>query len=405
MNQSKAKKVLIPVVILIMTFFLTQVILKNPPKSNRGKGAESAQITVETLNLLPQNYQVMINSFGTVKPRTKSILVAQVSGGINEVSREFRDGGFFEKGDILVQLDDRDHQAEVKINQSSLLSAKQVLLEEQARAKQAVIDWQRLGNGAEPNALVLREPQLAAAQAQVLSAQAKLEKALLLLERTKVVAPYAGRILKKHVDLGRVVVNNTQLADIYSIGYVEIRLPINNKDLSFMILPEEYRHSDKGVIGSSVTLTSNLIGQQHWQGQIVRTEGAIDENSQQLYIVAQIDDPYGESNNKVAPVKIGQYVNASIIGKTIEQALVIPNSAIYQGSYVYVVEQFKDKNLLKRRDISILWQNSNDAVIKAGLAFDEKLVLTPLGQVSSGTPVKIAGDTPARKRVNAETHQ
>jgi len=405
MNQSKAKKVLIPVVILIMTFFLTQVILKNPPKSNRGKGAESAQITVETLNLLPQSYQVMINSFGTVKPRTKSILVAQVSGEINEVSREFRDGGFFEKGDILVQLDDRDHQAEVKINQSSLLSAKQVLLEEQARAKQAVIDWQRLGNGAEPNALVLREPQLAAAQAQVLSAQAKLEKALLLLERTKVVAPYAGRILKKHVDLGRVVVNNTQLADIYSIGYVEIRLPINNKDLSFMILPEEYRHSDKGVIGSSVTLTSNLIGQQHWQGQIVRTEGAIDENSQQLYIVAQIDDPYGESNNKVAPVKIGQYVNASIIGKTIEQALVIPNSAIYQGSYVYVVEQFKDKNLLKRRDISILWQNSNDAVIKAGLAFDEKLVLTPLGQVSSGTPVKIAGDTPARKRVNAETHQ
>jgi len=405
MNQSNAKKVLIPVVILIMTFFLTQVILKNPPKSNRGKGAESAQITVETLNLLPQNYQVMINSFGTVKPRTKSILVAQVSGEINEVSREFRDGGFFEKGDILVQLDDRDHQAEVKINQSSLLSAKQVLLEEQARAKQAVIDWQRLGNGAEPNALVLREPQLAAAQAQVLSAQAKLEKALLLLERTKVVAPYAGRILKKHVDLGRVVVNNTQLADIYSIGYVEIRLPINNKDLSFMILPEEYRHSDKGVIGSSVTLTSNLIGQQHWQGQIVRTEGAIDENSQQLYIVAQIDDPYGESNNKVAPVKIGQYVNASIIGKTIEQALVIPNSAIYQGSYVYVVEQFKDKNLLKRRDISILWQNSNDAVIKAGLAFDEKLVLTPLGQVSSGTPVKIAGDTPARKRVNAETHQ
>jgi len=405
MNQSKAKKVLIPVVILMMTFFLTQVILKNPPKSNRGKGAESAQITVETLNLLPQNYQVMINSFGTVKPRTKSILVAQVSGEINEVSREFRDGGFFEKGDILVQLDDRDHQAEVKINQSSLLSAKQVLLEEQARAKQAVIDWQRLGNGAEPNALVLREPQLAAAQAQVLSAQAKLEKALLLLERTKVVAPYAGRILKKHVDLGRVVVNNTQLADIYSIGYVEIRLPINNKDLSFMILPEEYRHSDKGVIGSSVTLTSNLIGQQHWQGQIVRTEGAIDENSQQLYIVAQIDDPYGESNNKVAPVKIGQYVNASIIGKTIEQALVIPNSAIYQGSYVYVVEQFKDKNLLKRRDISILWQNSNDAVIKAGLAFDEKLVLTPLGQVSSGTPVKIAGDTPARKRVNAETHQ
>jgi len=398
MKQSKVKKVLIPVVILIATIFITQVIIKNPPKSNRGKGAKSAQITVETLNLSAQSYQVIINSFGTVKPRTKSILVAQVSGEINEVSREFRDGGFFEKNDILVQLDDRDHQAEVKINQSSLLSAKQVLLEEQARVKQALVDWQRLGNGAEPSVLVLRKPQLAAAQAQVLSAQAKLDKAQLLLERTKVVAPYAGRILKKHVDLGRVVVNNTQLADIYSIDYVEIRLPINNKDLSFMILPEEYRHSEKEAIGSSVTLTSNLIGQQQWQGRIVRTEGAIDENSQQLYIVAQIDDPYDASNNKVAPIKIGQYVNASITGKTIEQALVIPNSAIYQGSYVYVVEQLGDKTLLKRKDISILWQNSHDAVIEEGLAFDEKLVLTPLGQVSSGTPVKVAGDAPVRKR-------
>lgn len=398
MNQSKLKKVIIPVVILIVTVLIAQVIIKNPPQSQRGKGGEPARITVKTKLLSAQNYQVILNSFGTVKPRTNSILVAQVSGEINEVSQEFRDGGFFEKGDILVKLDDRDHRAEVKINQSSLLTAKQVLLEEQARAERAIVDWQRLGNGAEPSALVLRKPQLAAAQAQVSSAQAKLEKALLLLERTKVTAPYAGRILKKHVDLGRVVVNNTQLADIYAIDYVEIRLPIKNKDLTFMTLPEEYRHSEKEVVGSSVTLTSNLIGKQHWQGQIVRTEGAIDENSQQLYIVAQIDDPYDLSSNKVAPIKIGQYVNASIVGKTIEQALVIPNSAIYQGSYVYIVEQLNDKTVLKRKDISILWQNSNDAVIKSGLAFGDSLVLTPLGQVSSGTPVKVAGDVPVKNR-------
>jgi RND family efflux transporter MFP subunit len=408
LNHSTVKKIMIPVALLIATVFISQMIIKNPPKSNRGKGDDSAQLTVKTQDLSPQNFQVMLNSFGTVQPRTKSVLVAQVSGEINDVSREFRAGGFFEKGDLLLQLDDRDHRAEVKINQSSLLLAQQTLLEEQARAKQAIIDWQRLGNGAEPTALVLRQPQLAAVQAQVLSAQAKLEKAQLLLERTKIIAPYAGRILKKHVGLGRVVVNNTQLADIYSIDSVEIRLPINNKDLSFMILPEEYPHSEKEGLGSLVTFTSNLIGQQRWQGQIIRTEGAIDENSQQLYIVAQIDNPYDESNTEVAPIKIGQYVNASIIGKTLEQALVIPNSAIYQGSYVYIVEQSKDKTLLKRKDITILWQNTNDAVIEAGLNFGDKLVLTSLGQVSSGTSVMVAGDKPtigenADKKSNVET--
>ncbi|MGL1956533.1 MAG: efflux RND transporter periplasmic adaptor subunit [Colwellia sp.] len=397
-KHSKVKKMLIPVVILIITFVVSQVIVSNPPKSNRGKGGASAQITVETLALSPQPYTMLINSFGTVQPRTKSTLVAQVSGEITKVNRQFRDGGFFEKGDVLVELDDRDHQADVKINQSSLLSAQQVLLEEEARVEQALIDWQRLGNGNEPNALVLRKPQLAAAQAQVFSAQAKLDKALLILERTKVIAPYAGRILEKHVDLGRVVVSNTQLAEMYAIDYVEIRLPIKNIDLNFMRLPEEYRHSNKESFGSAVTLSSNLIGKQTWQGKIVRTEGAIDQNSQQLYIVAQINDPYNRSNDKIAPVKIGQYVNAEIIGKTLPAALVIPNSAIYQGSYVYTVEQVAEKHILKRKEITIRWQNNQDAVIDAGLNFGEQLVLTPLGQVSSGTPVRIAGDTPIMKK-------
>ena len=386
------KKIIIPIVIILITYFISQIIINNPPESNRGRGAPAAQINVNTLALQLQRYPIVINSYGKVTPRTSSVLIAQVSGEINEISQQFRSGGFFEKGDVLIQLDDRDHRAEVKINQSNLLSAKQVLLEEEARAKQALIDWKRLGNGSEPSALVLREPQLAAAQAQVLSAQANLEKAELILERTKIIAPYAGRILNKHVDIGRVVVSNTQLADIYAVDYVEIRLPINNKDLNFITLPEEYRTSEKNIQGPSVNITSDLIGQQHWQGQIVRTEGAIDENSQQLCIVAQIDDPYDVNNkSNVAPIKIGQYVNAEIVGKTIEQALVIPNSAIYQGSYVYIAENINDKTVLQRKEITILWQNDEDAIIESGLSEGDALVLTPLGQVSSGTPVEIAG--------------
>ena len=73
---STFKKVVIPVAILIVTFFLSQIIIKNPPKSNRGKVNESGLITVETLKLSPQTYPVILNSFGTVQPRTKSVLVA-----------------------------------------------------------------------------------------------------------------------------------------------------------------------------------------------------------------------------------------------------------------------------------------------------------------------------------------
>ena len=280
MKSLNTKKVLIPVVILIATFLISQLIVNNPPTTLRGKAPTSAQITVKTVTLAPQHYSVRLNSFGKVKPRTQSLLVSQVSGEIHHISPHFREGSFFEKGDVLLQLDDRNYRADVKISQSNLLSAKQALMEEEARVKQALLDWQRLGDGSEPNELVLRKPQLASAQAQVLSAQANLEKSQLLLDHTKVIAPYAGRVLAKYVDVGRVVANNTQLAEIYAIDYVEIRLPISNQDLDFMTLPEQYRHSDKPITGSSVTFTSDLIGQQKWQGKIVRTEGAIDENSQ-----------------------------------------------------------------------------------------------------------------------------
>lgn len=386
------KKLLVPLIIVVITIFLMLVIFNNPPQSKRSKISKAPQMTVATTTITPQTYQVMVQSFGTVQPRTQSVLFAQASGQIIEVSKQFRDGGFFEKGDFLIQLDDRDHRAEVKIAQASLMSAKQNLLEEKARVEQAVTDWQRLGNNETPTALVLRQPQYEAAKALVLSAEAELDKVKLSLERTRIVAPYAGRVLKKNVDIGQVISSSTELADIFAVDYVEIRLPIKNKDLPLMLLPEEYRNTgdsaenEKSMI-SNVVISSDLMGEQVWQGKVIRTESAIDELSQQLYVVAQIIRPYDKAYNPGAQIKMGQYVTAEITGNNVENALVIPSSAIYQASYVYTVED----GLLMRKDIELGWQNGRESIIKKGLSAGDELVLTPLGQVSSGTPVAIAG--------------
>jgi RND family efflux transporter MFP subunit len=415
-KSSNYKKILLPVIIIIATVILMMVIFKNPPTSNRAKPSKAPQMTVEITTLAPTTYQVMVQSFGTVKPRTQSVLFAQVSGQINYVSKQFRAGGFFEQGDVLIQLDDRDHRAEVNIAQASLMSAKQNLQEEYARVNQAKADWKRLGNGKAPNALVLRQPQYEAAKAQVLSAEAQLDKVKLSLERTSIAAPYAGRILKKNVDIGQVISSNTQLADIFAVDYVEIRLPIKNKDLPLMKLPEEYRNAhetseansikpsnsnsnnDNSMI-SNVVISSDLMGSQVWQGKIVRTESAIDEISQQLYVVAQIIRPYDGEYNQGAQIKMGQYVTAEITGREVENALVIPSSAIYQGSYVYIVTD----GLLMRKEVKLGWQNGTESIVTQGLVAGDQLVLTSLGQVSSGTPVAIAGQRSSQITKKAST--
>jgi len=386
-KTTRTKKLIVLAAIIGITLISVMLISSNPPQSKRFKPSKAAQMTVVTRTLVPQNYQIMVESFGTVKPRTESILFAQVSGEITKVSGQFRNGSFFEKGDVLVQLDDRDYISEVKVSKANLLSANQVLLEEQARVDQALADWQRLGNGKIASALVLREPQLESAKAKVLSAQAQLDKAKLSLERTKIIAPYAGRILKKQVDIGQVVTGNSQLATIFAVDYVEIRLPIKNKDLALINLPEEYRDIGEQGNKNDVKLTSDLMGPQSWNGVIIRTESAIDEQSQQLYVVAQINRPYDATTSYGSPIKIGQYVTAEISGKELTDVLVIPSSAIYQGSYVYTVE----KGLLMRKEVILGWQNGKQSIVKSGLVVGDELVLTSLGQVSSGTPVAIEG--------------
>lgn len=379
------KKFILPALIILSTALLLWLINTNPPKSQRGGATKKPLVNVEVQTLALQPHQVMVESFGVVRPRVQSLLISQASGQITYVNDNFREGGFFKKGDVLLTLDDRDHKALVKSAQANVLVAKQNLQEEQARAKQAATDWKRLGNGEKANKLVLREPQLAAAKAQLLSAEAQLEQSKLDLERTKVMAPYDGRVLNRNVDLGQVVSNNTQLAELYATDSVKVRLPIKNKDLPFINLPENFRDAVKPPEGARVDFYSDLIGQQHWQGKIVRTEGAIDNLAQQLYVVAHIKDPYKASAKNQHPIKIGQYITAVIHGKTVKQALVIPNATIYQGSYVYVVED----GLLKRQDIELSWQNDKQAMVKKGLKEGQLLVLTALGQVNSGTRVKV----------------
>lgn len=409
-HTSISKQFIVFVLIGITFTLILFAIWSSSPSISRQKAPKVAKITIETLPVVARDYPIEVHSFGTVQPRTQTFLVAQVSGQVMRVNPNFRPGGFFEVGDELLQIDDRDYKAEVEIAKATLITAEQTLQEEQARSAQALHDWERLGQQGEPSALVLRKPQLHTAQANLLSAKARLYKAELALSRTSVVAPFAGRVLQQMVDVGRVVGINTQLAQVYATNYVEVRLPINNRDLSFLDLPEEYRGGQVYHVDTPVTLHSELLGEQHWKAKLVRTEGAIDSNAQQLYVVAQVYDPFSATELDDADMtfasfktlRIGQYVTAEIKGKVVPNAIAIPNQAIYQGSYVYV---YKDGKAY-RREVEVRWQNSEESLIAQGLTSGELIITTPLGQVNSGTPVQMKGQEDAKKApVSQSKHQ
>ena len=382
---------------MIISFFVN-----NEPKKKTKKNNLTPPLTVSVFDIVPQAFQVNIESYGTVSPRTQSFLVSQVNGQITKISNKLREGSFFEKGDVLLEIDDRDYLADVKISEANLADAKQALAEEMALSAQAAKDWKVLGNNSSPNDLVLRKPQQQAAQARLNSAEAALAKTKLTLERTKISAPYDGRVFNQLVDVGQVVNANTQVAEVYATDYFEVRLPLRTADLKFVDLPETFRNKSTETTNASVDIFSSLTESPiPWDGRLVRTESAIDTNARQLHVVVQVDDPFNADKVERAPLKIGEYVTAKIEGKMIESAVVIPSESIYQNSYVYIAQG----NLIKRRDIEILWQDSKQSLIGSGLTEGDRLVVTTLGQVASGTRIEIEGEEKTNKKRSKEQGQ
>jgi len=371
----KPLKIILPIAVLAICFSVARKLILSPPEAKRW-GAQTAQLNVEAKRLKRTQYKTTVTSQGVVRARTESTLIPEISGRIVAVSKDFREGGFFENGELLVQIDRSDYETALVVAQAAVTQAEAALEQEQAQADQARENWKSLGDGSKPSALALRKPQLAQANAALSSARARVADAQRDLERTEVRAPYAGRILQKSVDVGQYVSPGAVLASVYAIDYAEVRLPLSDDQIGFVDVPERYRGDDVAAVeqGPSVTLHGK-VGRQEaaWQGRIVRTEGAYDASSRQLFVIAQVDDPYGRTTTGQPPLKVGQFVTAEIDGSLLKDAFIIPRSALRSGSEVLVIDK---ANKLFRRTIDVLWSDSDNVVTRDNLKEGELLCLT-----------------------------
>ncbi|MEM7671965.1 MAG: efflux RND transporter periplasmic adaptor subunit [Verrucomicrobiota bacterium] len=391
----KLLKIFLPIVIIFIGLQVNKQ-LSSDKKSAGFAPPPAANTQVEAMRAEPTNYQPRIVSRGLVQPRTSSRLIPEVSGTIVEVSPSFFEGRFFNKGDILIQIDDRDYVAARFSSEASLAQTQLLYEQEKAQVEQARIDWERLNPGTEAPPLVGRTPQLAKAEADMKSAEAQLEAAIRNLERTQIRAPYDGRIRAKNVDVGQYVSPGTVIAEIFATDYIEIRLPIRNQDLAFLDLPETYSDNTTGGIeGPGVNLFADYGGQRYsWQGQVVRAEGVIDSQSRQLFVVVQVDDPYASDKTGKPPLKVGLFVEALIDGTVLDDVYAIPNKAVLEGDTVVFVGE---GGVIERREFVPLWTDENMTVMNDGIETGEAFSLTPLPFTANGATVNytIEGEAPA----------
>lgn len=324
-----------------------------------------------------------VSTQGEVRPRTEIDLVPQVSGRIVHVAPEFVEGGIIKKDQLLIQIEDEDYKLGVVRARARVAEARQRLDEEEAEAELARKDWEELGEGT-PSPLTLRQPQLDRARAQLASAEAELADAELQLKRTTIFAPFDGRVRQKQADLGQFVSPGTKLGRIFSTNVVDVRLPLTDRELALLNLPVAFSAPEEG--GPRVHLSADVAGgRRQWDGEIVRTESAIDPSTRVLYAVAEVKDPYGKGADEGMPLAVGLFVDAVIEGREIADALIIPRAALRGSDEVYLVN---DKNELEIRKVAVISSSPERAILRNGVKEGDRIVVSVLRTVRNGMKIE-----------------
>ncbi|TQV87676.1 efflux RND transporter periplasmic adaptor subunit [Aliikangiella coralliicola] len=399
-KKFKLRTVFIPLGIVFGGFLVMVIAGGMAPKPAK-KPVETKAPLVEAIEAIKGDVVFEIESQGSIMPRTETTMVSEVSGVIKNVSSKFVVGGFFEKGELLLEIDPISYEVALLQAQARLDAANARLVEERARGKQAEKEWSMTGR-AKNNApiLALRKPQLQQAEADVKAAQADVRNAQIKLDRTRIVAPYDAMVKAKMVDIGQYVSTGSQLATTFAIDYAEIRLPIKEQDFAFIEMPA-LGAADQ--VGAKVELSWTQGGKRKTLDSfITRSEGVVDANSRVNYVVAQINDPYGvikshdkaekgageDAGNKVEPIRVGTFVKAKIYGTTVSDVVSVPRKAVRGSNELYLVN---DDRRLKFSKVNILRTDAENIYVSDGLSSGDKVVVTKLSTPVEGMSIRLSG--------------
>jgi RND family efflux transporter MFP subunit len=385
------KQIIIPIVILVtgVLAFIGFSSLKKPPEE-KAEVDNTPIVAVESIVVAPM--PLFVSSYGIVKPKYETLLVAQVTGEIVELSDVFVRGGFVKKGQLLARIDPNDYHAALIDAQANMASARAALEKEVAQGKVAEQEWKQITDTS-PTELSLRKPQLAQELARVKSAQAAVLRAERNLQRTEIKAPYDAMIDNRMIGLGSFVSVGTQIGKLLGTAIAEIRLPVADNQLKFLI--------DQGHF-AKVQLAGTYAGKNvEWLANITRNEGVIDDKSRMTYLVAEIRDPYllkGSNTEKsvtgysefshVIPLRFGSYVKAEILGIEIPNASILPRHLV-MGKKVALLS---NDSTLHYATIEIVRQQGGNVVVSSGLVDGDSLIVSALDSPVDGMKLTVISD-------------
>ena len=373
-------KKLKPLFILLGAFAISYLLwLLGQVQPDPVEEAPAPDVIVEILT--PKDFQIQISSNGTTTPLTQTVLTAEVGGEVIYRSKKFSEGSSVIEGEILAKIDDTDLQLQYKNALLQLANAEVQHSLQMAEAEVAKEAWEKIGDGVASD-LTLKKPQLKQAEALLEVAKAQVSSAEKKLNKTEIVAPYAGRIQSVNIDLGTTIIPGQPVGALYTSSEIEVTLAVKDNDLQFLSIPMDGRKLDPSE-QALVEIRSFYKGKnQTWIGRLERVDGVIDPVTRMINLIAVFKNDFIETDKPNLP--IGLFVEAQIDGIILKDIFSIPVNAISENNEVYIVNN--DSELVLRQ-LSILKKYSDFVIVKDGLKAGERIVISKLSTASNGIKV------------------
>ena len=403
------KGFLIGLVIIAFAVGSAVSLVKGRKRPQRTAAAEMVQL-VEYIEVEAKTHRAKASGFGTTIAAQETQLRAQVSGRVVRLSKSYRPGGRFSRGQNLIGIDPRDYEIAAQQQRASVGKAELDLQLEKGRKRVAEREFKLLSSGQTSQArtaLILREPQLATAQLALEAAKSGLERAELNLERTQVRAPFNGFLKNKTTDVGEMIGPSSPLGVFVGTDafWVRVTLPLETARLLGIF-------KDVTNIKATVIATQGGVSSSR-QASVLEWTGELDALSKTVQVLVEIADPLSltEPNQEFPPLLLGSLVQVDFEGPSHDNILEIPRAGIREGSQVFAVDA-EDRLII--RDATVAWKSRDAYYIrdeakeltrvvlgKVQLAV-EGAKLNPIKEGQPPKPLKEAKPAPSEKKPRAK---
>jgi multidrug efflux system membrane fusion protein len=321
----------------------------------------------------------VLTALGTVTPLATVTVQTQLSGTLQTVA--FQEGQMVKKGDLLAQIDPRPYQI-------SLENAEGALARDQALLQTARLDLKRYQTLLAQDSIASQQVDTQASLVQqyigtVKSDQANIDTYKLDLIYARITAPVSGRVGLRQVDPGNYVTPSLTngIVVITQLQPISVIFTVSEDNLP-QIMKQVQTGAKLSVTAYDRSNTTSLAG-----GTLETLDNQIDTTTGTLKLRAM----FNNQDNLLFP---NQFVNARLLVDTIHDAVIVPTSAVLNGSmgqFVYVV---KDDSTVTVRPVKIGPVDGERTSIASGLQTGERVVIDGSDRLKEGAKITIPADRP-----------